>query len=167
MRITAAEKVCTFEVELDQVPLYMGQDQNPLFKNECAHLGTNGRPIGILRRLPEAWRKYVIWFEFDTDFGRDCTRHLDHGIRNIHVWHRLRKRLYALRPFRHMHEMKYLCDHLWIANLFKRLLAQLGASLQPVLGSQSGCFCRRTYTHEPEGFVRAISGHGTVHHSGA
>ena len=52
----------------------MGQVQNPLFKNEYARLGTNGLLSSIWRRLPEAWWKYAIWPECDTDHGRDCMR---------------------------------------------------------------------------------------------
>jgi hypothetical protein len=47
----------------------------------------------------------------------------------------------------------------------KRIFSGTGQG--SLFGSVRMVFAAQTYNYEMEGFVRAISGHGTVHHSGA
>jgi hypothetical protein len=68
-----------------------------------------------------------------------------------------------------MHGMKFLNDHLLIVILFKRLFALFGAtrsSCDQFMGLNLDAIATRTYNYDPEGFVRANSGLGTIHCSG-
>ena len=69
-----------------------------------------------------------------------------------------------------MHEVKFLSDRLLTAILFKCPLALLGitrSSCDKFMGLNPDAIAAQTYNYEPEGFVRAISGQGAIHCSGA
>jgi len=72
-------------------------------------------------------------------------------------------------PSLYMHEMKFLSYRLLIAIIFKLPLALLdtsSSSCDKFMRLNLDAIAARTYNYDPEGFVRANSGHGTIQCSG-